>query len=160
MIESVRTQSVSWCALLQFYWLKFCNQTLVWRSLDRASLYISTVKPTRCTIFELIEYHSTCFGRSFRPSSGVQDYTHSIMYMSYRLVDSLLVGTRWSSISCPLASSHLTCITCTWCSVCIVLTPDDGRKDRPKHLEWYSINSKIVYLVGFTIGTEAGCCQS
>ena len=22
-------------------------------------------------------------------------------------------------------------------------TPDDGRKDRPKHVEWYSINSKI-----------------
>ena len=21
-------------------------------------------------------------------------------------------------------------------------TPDDGRKDRPKHVEWYSINSK------------------
>ena len=30
-------------------------------------------------------------------------------------------------------------------------TPDDGRKDRPKHEEWYSINSKIVHLVGFTI---------
>jgi len=30
-------------------------------------------------------------------------------------------------------------------------TPDDGRKDRPKHVEWYSINSKIVHLVGFAI---------
>jgi len=30
-------------------------------------------------------------------------------------------------------------------------TPDDGRKDCPKHVEWYSINSKIVHLVGFTI---------
>ena len=30
-------------------------------------------------------------------------------------------------------------------------TPDDGRKDRPKHAEWYSVNSKIVHLVGFTI---------
>jgi hypothetical protein len=29
-------------------------------------------------------------------------------------------------------------------------TPDDGRKDRPKHVEWYSINSKIVHLVRFT----------
>jgi len=29
--------------------------------------------------------------------------------------------------------------------------PDDGRKDRPKHVEWYSLNSKIVHLVGFTI---------
>jgi hypothetical protein len=32
-------------------------------------------------------------------------------------------------------------------------TPDDGRKDRPKHVEWYSINSKIVHLVGFTTET-------
>ena len=30
-------------------------------------------------------------------------------------------------------------------------TPYDGRKDRPKHVEWYSINSKIVHLVGSTI---------
>jgi hypothetical protein len=30
-------------------------------------------------------------------------------------------------------------------------TPDDGRKDRPKHVEWYLINSKVVHLVGFTI---------
>jgi len=30
-------------------------------------------------------------------------------------------------------------------------TPDDGRKDRPKHVEWYSINFKTVHLVGFTI---------
>ena len=30
-------------------------------------------------------------------------------------------------------------------------TPDNGRKDRPKHVEWYSVNSKIVHLVGCTI---------
>jgi len=30
-------------------------------------------------------------------------------------------------------------------------TPDDGRKDRPKHVEWYLINPKIVHLVGFAI---------
>ena len=57
---------------------------------------ISIVIPTRRTIFEIIEYHSTCFGRSFRPSSGVQDCRHSIRYMSYRLVDCLLAGTRWN----------------------------------------------------------------
>jgi hypothetical protein len=33
-------------------------------------------------------------------------------------------------------------------------TPDDGRKDRPKHVEWYSINSKIVHLVGSSIETD------
>jgi len=82
---------------------------------------ISIVKPTSCTIFEFIEYHSTCFGRSFRPSSGVQDCTHSIRYMSYRLADCLLAGIQ------------RTCMTYTWCSV-RSWTPDDGRKDRPKHV--------------------------
>jgi hypothetical protein len=71
---------------------------LFWRSWYRASWYISIVKPTRCTIFGFIEKHSTCFGRSFRPSSGVQDSTHSIRYMSYRFVDCFLVDTRWNSI--------------------------------------------------------------
>ena len=32
----------------------------------------------------ILEQHSTCFGRSLRPSSGVQDCTYSIRYMSYR----------------------------------------------------------------------------
>jgi len=44
--------------------------------------------------FEFVEYHSTHFGRSFHPSSGVQDCTYSIRYMSYRFVDCLLVGMR------------------------------------------------------------------
>ena len=89
------------------------------RSWDGASWYISIVKPNRCTIFEFIEYDSTCFGRSFRPPSGVQDSTHSIRYMSCRLADCLQTGTRWNprSISCLLASGQLTCMTYTWCCV-------------------------------------------
>ena len=58
--------------------------------------------------------------------------------------DFLLAGTRWncSSISFPLASSqqnlydiYLMLYVQSW-------TPDEGRKDRPKHVDWYSINSK------------------
>jgi len=56
------------------------------------------------TVFGFIEYHSTCFGRSFRPSSGVQDCTHGSRCMSYKLVDCLLAGTRWN---CPLAWVYL-----------------------------------------------------
>ena len=67
----------------------------IWCSWDHALWYISIVKPTRCTIFEFIEYHFTCFGQSFRPSSGVLDCTYSIMYMSHRFVDCML--------ACPLA---------------------------------------------------------
>jgi len=123
--------------------------------LGEHAIQISIVKPNRCTIFEFIEYHSTCFGLSFRPSSGVQDCTHSIKYeyMSYRLVDCLLAGTRWncSSVSFPLASSQLYDIY-SYLMLCVLSwTPDDGRKDLPKYVEWYSIYSKIVHLVGFTI---------
>jgi hypothetical protein len=28
-------------------------------------------------------------------------------------------------------------------------TPDDGRKDRPKHVEWYSLNSKNCTSISF-----------
>jgi hypothetical protein len=42
---------------------------------------LSIAKPTRCTIFKFIECNSTCFGRSFRPSSGVQGCTNSIKYV-------------------------------------------------------------------------------
>jgi len=112
--------------------------------------YISILKPNRFTIFEFIEYHSTCFGRSFRPSSGVQDCTYSIRYMSYWLADCLLAG------SCPLASSqtnlydiYLTLYVLSW-------TPDYGREDRPKHEEWYSINSKNCASIWFYYGNTLG----
>jgi len=44
----------------------------------------------------ILEQHSTCFGRSLRPSSGVQDCTYSIRYMSYRFCGWLLEETRWN----------------------------------------------------------------
>jgi len=42
--------------------------------------FISIVKPTRCnnvTNLFILEWHSTCFGRSFRLSSGAQDCKYS-----------------------------------------------------------------------------------
>ena len=70
------------------------------------------------------------FRRSFRLSSGVQDCTHSIRYMSYRFC--------WL-----LASKQPQNLYDIYLMLCIQSwTPDNGRKDRPKHVEWYSINSK------------------
>jgi len=91
MAQAVRGRPFSTEPYVQFQ-ARTCG---IWRSWDRASRYISIVKPIRCTIFEFIEYHYTCFGRSFRPSSGVLDCTHSISYMSYSLADCLLAGTWW-----------------------------------------------------------------
>jgi len=60
-------------------------------------------------------------------------HTASGIYQTYS-ADCLLVGTRWN-ILFPLASSqqnlfdiHLVLYEQSW-------TPDDGRKDRPKHVE-------------------------
>ena len=87
--------------------------------------------------------HSTCFGRSFRPSSGVRDSTHTIRYMSYRFVDCMLTGTRWNRFHLVSTSKFSTNLYDIYLMLCVQYwTPDDGRKDRPKHVEWYSINSK------------------
>jgi len=54
--------------------------------------------------FEFIEYHCICFGRSLRPSSGVQGCTHSVKYY-------LLAGTRWNGVPSVVKR---TCLTYTW----------------------------------------------
>jgi len=54
---------------------------------DEGRYSISILKPTRCTMYKIIlllEQHSTCFGWSFHPSSGVQDCTYSNRHMSNR----------------------------------------------------------------------------
>jgi len=58
-----------------------------------------------------------------------------------------VIQVRWllaSMQSANLYDIYLTLYVQFW-------TPDDGRKDRPKHVEWYSVKSKIVHLIGFTI---------
>ena len=56
------------------------------------------------------------------------------------------------SILILLASCQQTCMTYT-IAVCTVKTPDDGQRNRPKHVELYSKNKFeiLVHLVGFII---------
>jgi hypothetical protein len=44
------------------------------------------------------------------------------------------------------------------CYVCSEKTPDDGQRNCPKHVDFYSKNTseKLVHLVGFIIRTEFG----
>ena len=71
---------------------------LTWWSLTIDSV-ISVVKPTRCTDvsnYFILEWHSTYFGRSFRPSSGFQDctvHTATVIWQTDTAV-CLLAGTR------------------------------------------------------------------
>jgi len=59
---------------------------------------ISIVKPTRCTntsnLFYFGMIHSTCFGQTFHPSSGVQDCTYSNRHLSNRYCCLLASKTR------------------------------------------------------------------
>ena len=47
-------------------------------------------------IYFILEWHSTCFGRSFHPSSGVQDCTHNNRHLSSRYC--CLLANKYLSI--------------------------------------------------------------
>jgi hypothetical protein len=97
--------------------------------------HIALVKPTRCIISFSSLLNITLHvsgGLSVHHQGSKTVHTASGTCHTYSFVDYLLAGTRWN------------CDVQSW-------TPDDGRQDRPKHVEWYSINwKKNVHLVGFT----------
>jgi len=55
------------------------------------------VKPTRCTILEFIEYHSTCFGLSVHHKE--LKTVQTALSTSYSLVACMLAGTGWNCSS-------------------------------------------------------------
>jgi len=66
-------------------------------------------------------------------------------YMSYRFADSLRARSGLNSVSKPVWHIPLLCVQ--W------RTPDDGQRNCPKHVEFYSENKfeKTLHLVGFII---------
>jgi len=64
--------------------------------------------------------------------------------MSYRFADSLFRPDPARTLS-----AHITLLCLQWKK-----TPDDGQRNCPKHVEFYSKNKfeKLVHLVGFIIG--------
>jgi hypothetical protein len=81
--------------------------------------------------------------------------------MSYRFADSLLAGSG-RNVLILLASCRTKPVP-SWSSsqavwhillLCLhLITPDDGKRNCPKHVEFYSKNKfeKLVYLVGFIV---------
>ena len=87
-------------------------------------------------IYVILEWHSTCFGLSFRPSSGVKDCTYSNRYMSNRYC--CLLASKQTAVSvCLLASRKQYLFDIYLLLYVQSLTPDDGRKDSPKHVYCY-----------------------
>ena len=114
-----------------------------WRLWDRASIYSSIVKPTRCTIFWAYWIPLYMF-RTVLPSiiKSPRLYTQHQVYVIQ--VSWLLASGHGMELIHPLPDSkqstnlydiHLMLYVQSW-------TPDDVRKDRPKHVEWHSVNSK------------------
>ena len=73
--------------------------------------------------------------------------------MSHRSADSLLPGSRWNSVLIPLASCQQNLYDINLLLCVQWKTPDDGQRNCPKHVEFYSKNKfeKLVHLVGFII---------
>jgi hypothetical protein len=82
------------------------------------------------TLYNILYYCqcTTCFRRFLRQSSGAQNCTHSIWYMS-----SLLAATASSkSPTLAVAASKLD----TYQMLCVQFwSPDDGRRNRLKHVQ-------------------------
>jgi hypothetical protein len=92
-----------------------------------------------CRVYWISLYmFQTVFPSTIRSSSLY------IQHLVYVIQVSWLLTSKQST---NLHDIYLMLYVQTW-------TPDGGRKDCPKYVEWYSVNSKIVHLVGFT--TEIG----
>ena len=93
-------------------------------------------------------------GRSLRPSSGVQDCTYSNRHMSNRYCCRKFKTVHTATGICQTDT--------VWQLYVRSWTPDDGRKERPKHVECHSkIKEKkvdtLMHLVGFTIEIILRC---
>ena len=109
---------------------------------------ISIVKPTRCTNvsnYFILEWHSTCFGRSFRPSPGVQDCTYSNRHLSNRYCwqlvskQSAVLTEPSGPMGCPVPGA-LICCTCFAslssfrCNYVVISSVDGSCGQRPSCL--------------------------
>jgi len=130
-------------------WWEVCDQFLV-------------TKPSRCTNFSnlFLERNSTCFRQFLCPSSGVFHCTHSngICYTGLLTAcEEERDGTAVSSWSCSQAVSkpvwHIP-LLCVQRKI-----PDDGRRNCPKHVEFYCKNKfeKLMHHVGFIIRNLTRC---
>ena len=99
------------------YEIRGTSRVLKWYSCSK------TDQMHQCLKFILLEWHTTCFRRSFRPSSGVQDCTDCC---------------QTDTAVCLLASRQQYLFDKCLLLYVQSLTPDDGRKDCLKHVECHS----------------------
>ena len=104
------------------------------------------------TTFTVQQWRSLYMFRTVFPSiiRSSRLYTQRHLYVIH--VSWLLASGPVMEFHLLPASMHSTNLYDIYMTLCVQSwTPDDGRKDRPKRVEWFSINAKIVHLVGFAI---------
>ena len=124
------------------------NWNQFWRSWDRASWYISIVKPTRCTIFRVYWISIYMFRMVFPPIiSSCRLYIQRQVYV---IQVSWLLASRheMGSISFPLASSQRNCMTYTWrCMYSLELLMMDGKTSETCRVIFNELEEFCIWLV-------------
>jgi len=144
------------CCLLIFH---LTNLTFIGPCIVILFLWYNQLDAPMYQIYFILKRRSTCFGRSFRPSSGVQDCIYSNRHLSNRycclLASAYQVASRQPYLfdSCMYSFELLMMDGKTVRTLasrqqylfdkCLLLyvqswTADDGRNDRPKHVVCYS----------------------
>ena len=104
-------------------------------------------KPTRCTKFPIFGIKLYMFQTV--PLSIIRSFSLYTQhwYMSYRFADSLWAGSGWIHPEPAHKLWHIPLLSVQQ------KTPDDGQRNCPKHVEFYSINKfeKLVHLIGFIV---------
>jgi len=152
---------------LLFFSSAFRSLTVTEKMLNKHHVFL-IIKPTRCTNFSnlFLEWNSTCFRQFLCPSPGVFHCTYRIRMercsilillascqqtcMTYTIAVCTVKNSWWwtqelsetcrgvPSWSCLQAVSkpvwHIP-LLCAWWK-----TPDDGRRNCPKHVEFHSKN--------------------
>ena len=116
----------------------------IWRSCDHALWHISIVKPTRYTILRVywlsLYMFRTVFSSIIRSSRLYTQHQVHVIQVSWMHVSGHETELQFHLVPASMQSTnlydmHLMLCVQSW-------TPDDGRKDRPKHVEWQSVNSQ------------------
>ena len=93
-----------------------------------------TTKKMQCFWIFYFYRCSKCFGRFLRPSSGAHNCTYSFRYCQPVLLLAAIVDEMERSVSSTTAASS----SIGWQYLKLYLqlcAPDDGRRNRPKHVE-------------------------
>ena len=121
------------------------------------TIYVAFIlKQSRCTTFSNLFFGIKLYMFRTVPLSIIRSYSLSTQQwdMSYRFAESLRAGSgrNCSSVLILLASCQQNLYDIYHCCV-QWKSPDDGQRNCPKHVEFYSKNTfeKLLLLVGFAI---------